>query len=78
MVLYTAITRARNQLYLIEAFKEANGKKAVSLPEFAFRRFLDLELAKRVSNIDTGKSDTIALILMPFRSRSSATPCRLR
>ena len=76
MVLYTAITRARNQLYLIEAFKEANGKKAVSLPEFAFRRFLDLELAKRVSNIDTGKSDTIAL--MPFRSRSSATPCRLR
>ena len=55
VVLYTAITRARNQLYLIEAFKEAKGKKAVSLPEFAFRRFLDLELAKRVSNIDTGK-----------------------
>lgn len=55
MALYTAITRARNQLYLIEAFEEAKGKKAVSLPEFAFRRFLDLELAKRVSNIDTGK-----------------------
>ena len=51
MVLYTAITRARNALYLIEA--DVTGKKSrqggSSLSNFAFRRMKELKLAETVS-----------------------------
>jgi superfamily I DNA/RNA helicase len=48
MLLYTAITRARNHLYLIEV-KELDRKRSkrsagVDLDDFAFRRFKDLDL----------------------------------
>ena len=52
MMLYTAITRARNVLYLIET---GNAKsKGGSLSEFAFRRLKDLKLAESVSSINEG------------------------
>jgi len=55
MMLYTALTRARNFLYLIEV--EQKGKKAISLADFAFRRFSDLGLLRQVAYIDDGEKD---------------------
>ncbi|KAL7532577.1 hypothetical protein ACHAXR_004716 [Thalassiosira sp. AJA248-18] len=57
MMLYTALTRARNHLYLIEVeTKSCKGKKqkVVSLADFAIRRFVDLGLAESVKFIDEG------------------------
>lgn len=59
MVLYTAITRARNSLYFIEA--DVTGKKSrqggSSLSNFAFRRFKDLKLVETVSSINEGHAE---------------------
>lgn len=60
MLLYTALTRARNHLYLIEIDefsnkKGSNGRAAgVRLEGFVFRRFKDLDLIKMVKSIDQG------------------------
>lgn len=53
MMLYTAITRARNVLYLIEVGNTKS--KGGSLSEFAFRRLKDLKLAESVSRINEGQ-----------------------
>lgn len=56
MLLYTAITRARNKLYFVEADElQKNAKGTVSLTGFAYRRLGELKLAKDVTKIDTGK-----------------------
>ena len=60
MMLYTALTRARNNLYLIEVAQKGKKKKAVSLADFAFRRFSDLGLAKQVQRIDEGQVEMSA------------------
>lgn len=61
MLLYTALTRARNQLFLIETDMKHTGKskkkKGVSLADYAFRMLADLELVKPVSSIDEGKAE---------------------
>jgi len=55
MMLYTALTRARNHLYLIELEGAGKGKKqGKPLAQFAFRRLKDLGLAKPVSFIKEG------------------------
>ena len=55
MFLYTALTRARDQLYLIEPDStEKSNKRGVGLADFAFRRFVELDLAKVVTFIDEG------------------------
>ena len=56
MKLYTALTRARNQLYLIEVADQTKSKrKGTSLADFAFRRLSELKLAKKVDSIDEGQ-----------------------
>ena len=56
MLLYTAITRARNKLYFIEADElQKNAKGTVSLTGFAYRRLGELKLAKDVTKIDTAR-----------------------
>ncbi|KAL7541991.1 hypothetical protein ACHAXR_011413 [Thalassiosira sp. AJA248-18] len=56
MMLYTAMTRARNHLYLIEVRSAERGKKqSVRLADFAFRRLTDLGLARSVKSIDEGQ-----------------------
>ena len=52
MLLYTAITRARNKLYFIEV-GELGRKNAKGID--AYRRLEELKLAKYVTKIDTGK-----------------------
>ena len=56
MMLYTALTRARNHLYLIEVENTGGkGKKqGKPLAQYAFRRLTDLGLAKSVSFIREG------------------------
>jgi hypothetical protein len=55
MMLYTALTRARNHLYLIEIENTDKGKRqGQSLAQFAFRRLKDLGLAKPVEFIKEG------------------------
>jgi hypothetical protein len=55
MMLYTALTRARNHLYLIELENTGKGKKqGKPLAQFAFRRLKDLRLTKQVSFIKEG------------------------
>jgi hypothetical protein len=61
MLLYTALTRARSNLYLIEVAQDGNSrKKGCSLAQFAFRRFSDLGLAKQVLKIDEGQIEMSA------------------
>jgi len=68
MMLYTAVTRARAHLYLVEVDnwqtnrggKEAAKKhkaknKGVSLADFAFRQLKDLRLIKKVTRVDEGE-----------------------
>ena len=59
MVLYTAITRARNALYLIEA--DVTGKRSrqggSSLSNFAYRRLNELKLVETVSSINEGHAE---------------------
>ena len=58
MMLYTALTRARNHLYLIELEKTDKGKKqGKSLAQYAFRRLSDLKLAKPVTFIKEGHAE---------------------
>jgi len=63
MLLYTALTRARNHLYLIESKELLNNKQSkgrgagIGLEDFAFRRFKDLDLLKMVESIDDGAED---------------------
>lgn len=59
-MVYTALTRARSQLFLIEV--TGTGKKSgkVSLAEFAFRKLSDLDLAKVVSFINEGQAEMTA------------------
>ena len=57
MALYTAITRARNQLYFIEVDDFGSGKKrkaGVPLADYALRRLSDLQLTKPVTSVDEG------------------------
>ena len=57
MALYTAITRARNQLYFIEVEDFGRGKKrkaGVPLADYALRRLSDLKLTKPVTSVDEG------------------------
>lgn len=58
-MLYTALTRARNQLYLIEADdtggRNAKQRKGVKLADFAFRKLSDLKLVKSVAAINEGQ-----------------------
>jgi len=63
MMVYTALTRSRSQLFLIEANVTSGSKKStqgVSLADFAFKKLSDLELAKAVSSIDEGQVETTA------------------
>ena len=62
MMLYTALTRARNHLYLIEVENFGKGKKqkGVRLSDFAFRRFEDLGLTESVTFIDEGHVEMTA------------------
>jgi len=59
MALYTAITRARNALYLIEA--DVTGKRSrqggSSLSNFAYRRLNELKLVETVSSINEGHAE---------------------
>jgi len=56
MLLYTAITRARNKLYFIEIDElSSSSKRAGVLSDFVYRRLEELKLAKYVAEIDTGK-----------------------
>lgn len=63
MMLYTAITRARAHLYVVEVEGlGTNGdrkktKNGTSLDEFAFRQLKDLRLLKVVTSIDEGEID---------------------
>ena len=60
MMLYTALTRARNHLYLIELESAGKGKQQSNpLPQFAFRRLKDLGLVKPVSFIKEGHVEVI-------------------
>jgi len=57
MALYTAITRARNQLYFMEVEDFGRGKKrkaGVPLADYALRRLSDLKLTKPVTSVDEG------------------------
>jgi len=56
MMLYTALTRARDQLYIIESedCRKMTTKKGAGLVAFAFRRFVERNLAKEVQFIDEG------------------------
>jgi len=61
MMVYTALTRARNHLYLIEVESIQTGKKQKrGLAGFAFRRFGELGLAKSVVSIDEGQVEMTA------------------
>ena len=63
MMVYTALTRSRSQLFLIEANVTGGSKKStrgVSLADFAFKKLSDLELAKAVSSIDEGQVEMTA------------------
>ena len=65
MMLYTALTRARSQLFLIEETTPSNSRnskksKGVSLASFFFRKLLDLNLAKPVNCIDEGAQEMTA------------------
>ena len=63
MMVYTALTRSRSQLFLIEANVAGGSKKStrgVSLADFAFKKLSDLELAKGVSAIDEGQAEMTA------------------
>ena len=61
MMVYTALTRARNHLYLIEVDSIQTGKKQKrGLAGFAFRRFGELGLAKSVLSIDEGQVEMTA------------------
>ena len=65
MVLYTALTRARNQLYLIESDDFSGGKlkkkrRGVLLADFALRCLSDLSLTKSVTQIDEGALEMTA------------------
>ena len=55
---YTALTRARSNLYLIEAdvigSKTRKSRRGVSLADFAFRKLSDLKLTNFVPRIDEG------------------------
>ena len=57
-MLYTALTRARSHLYLIEIENTDKGKRqGQSLAQFAFRRLKDLGLAKPVAFIKEGHAE---------------------
>ena len=62
MMLYTALTRARNNLYLIEVVNNSDRgkKKGALLADFAFNRFSDKGLTKKVQRIDEGKVEMSA------------------
>jgi hypothetical protein len=59
MLLYTALTRARNRLYIIEIEEsgQIRNRGSVGLEAFAFRRLKDLDLIKMVNYIDEGLVD---------------------
>lgn len=57
MMLYTAITRARNNLYFIDFRCKANGTKGSPLAEFAYRELYKMKLVKIVSSIDEGSRE---------------------
>lgn len=56
MLLYTALTRARNRLYIIEVQELSQKRRGngVRLEDFAMRRFKDLGLIKAVTSIKDG------------------------
>lgn len=60
-MLYTALTRARNQLYIIEDEESGKslrrGKGSSGLGDFAFRLLQQLNLVKRVKSIDAGENE---------------------
>ena len=60
MILYTALTRARERLYLIEVDSVQRKKHKQGLSDFAFRRLSELGLAKAVNAIDEGKAEMTA------------------
>jgi len=57
MLLYTALTRARNRLFLVEFEEDGKPRKKgeKGLADFAFRCFKHLDLIKIVDQIDEGK-----------------------
>lgn len=60
MVLYTALTRARSHLYIIEDEETAKAKRrgnGSGLAEFAFRLLKQLDLVKNVDCIDGGETE---------------------
>jgi len=57
MMLYTAMTRARGNLYFIEIDESGKKGKKASLADFAFRQFKNLRLLKLVNKIDEGEAD---------------------
>ena len=66
MMLYTALTRARSQLFLIEEettlsnTRKSKKSRGVSLASFFFRKLMDLDLAKPVNCIDEGAQEMTA------------------
>lgn len=69
MMVYTALTRSRSQLFIIEPdltastkrkLQQAKKYRGVSLADFAFSKLSDLELAKAVSSIDEGQAEMTA------------------
>ncbi|KAL3916623.1 MAG: hypothetical protein SGILL_005094 [Bacillariaceae sp.] len=60
MMLYTALTRAREHLYIIEVEELSNAKGKNSLGEFVMRQFKNLRLLKSVTAVDEGESDMSA------------------
>jgi len=63
MLLYTALTRARNRIFLVEMEehgKLTKTKTGTSLAKFAFRRLKDLELIKIVTFINEGRVEMTA------------------
>ena len=57
MMLYTAMTRARGNLYFIEIDESGKKGKKASLADFAFRQFKNLRLLQLVNKIDEGEAD---------------------
>jgi len=60
MLLYTAITRARNHLYFIESKDSLLQEKGSPLAEFVFRQFKKLKLLNIVYVIDEGTAEMTA------------------
>ena len=60
MMLYTALTRAREHLYIIEVEELRSAKGKNSLGEFVVRQWKNLRLLKNTTAIDEGEADMSA------------------